>query len=188
MSWTIDLPHRGDPTEPLLTVVDAARVALQGDDRAIARQIALELMSRGFTTVGAALEVLEAASPAERRVLLDDARQAAGLPSSAQADRARARAREVPMTGAPARDPAGYALQPCAICGTMPVRSDTGGPMATRARRWHCPAHEHLATSDDRADWTPRIVVRAERVGRPRSAGVRARAGAGRGRAPAPCP
>jgi hypothetical protein len=80
--WTIDLPHHGDPTAPLSTVVDAARSLPTDDARVVTRQIVLALATDGVATVGQALERLEAASPAERRALLDDARQAAGLPTA----------------------------------------------------------------------------------------------------------
>jgi hypothetical protein len=161
-SWEIELPHRGDPAAPLLTVVDAARVALTGDARVIARQIALNLMTDGVGTVGAALERLEAASPAERRALLGDARRAAGLPSTAQVDRARRAAHRVePIDDEIERDELGAGYQTCAAdrCRAFPIDAATGAPVRHRARRWHCAAHAHLAAPGDLDDWTSSIVI-----------------------------
>jgi hypothetical protein len=86
MRHEIQLPHHGDITAPLSTCADAARSLPTDDARRTARQIVLALATDGVGTVGEALERLEAASPVERRALLDDARKAAGLPTATEVD------------------------------------------------------------------------------------------------------
>jgi hypothetical protein len=81
----IRIPHRGDPGEPLLSVIDSARV-LPLAERAVARQVALNLTAAGIETVGEALSHLQAATPAERRVILHDAEKAAGVPDTSAAE------------------------------------------------------------------------------------------------------
>jgi hypothetical protein len=161
MSWTIHLPHHGDITAPLSTTVDAGRVALTGDARAVARQVALSLMADGVGTVGEALDHIEAASPTERRRMLDDARAAAGLPSTAQVDRQRAAAHRVePIEDEPERDELGACYPVCHEpgCSTIPIDPATGAPQRSRARRWRCSEHA-AGHEDDMRPWTSPITI-----------------------------
>jgi hypothetical protein len=157
----IHLPYRS-VTDPFLTVVDAARhSALTDDDRATVRQIVLSLATDGVATVGEALAVLEAASPAQRRTMLDAARHAGGLPSTAAVDRQRAAAHRVePIEDEPERDEAGATFPVCHEdgCRAYPVDPATGAPQKHRARRWRC--SEHVAGhEEDMLPWTSSIVM-----------------------------
>ena len=77
----IRIPFR-DRNDHLSTVADSARTLSTDEDRAVARQLVLDGSASGLTTVGQLLDRLEAASPTERRTMLDDARAAAGLPTA----------------------------------------------------------------------------------------------------------
>jgi hypothetical protein len=153
MSREIRLPHHGDRAAPLATVVDAARGL---EDAPVVREIVLALAAEGVGTVGAAIELLEAATPTERRALLDAARGAAGLPSTAQVDRERV---EVPTMGLLARDERGLAHQSCHEpgCTAQPIDPSTGGPRPVAAKRWYCAAHR-AGRGSDMEPWSKRIV------------------------------
>jgi hypothetical protein len=159
MSWTISIPHRRR-SDPLSTVGELAR-HLPPDERATAREIVTGGVGAGLATVGDLLDRLEAASAAERRVLLDRARSSAGLPSVAEADRAAAaRFHVAPVSDEPARDETGACHPLCAEpgCRAFPVDPATGAPQKSRARRWRC--HEHRAGHEaDMADWVSSIVM-----------------------------
>jgi hypothetical protein len=161
VSHEIHLPHHGDITAPLSTALDAARSLPTDDARATARQIVIALAADGVDTVGAALAHLEAASPAERRRMLEDARTAAGLPSTAQVDRQRAAAHRVePIEDEPERDELGASYQVCHEpgCRAFPVDPATGAPQRSRAKRWRCSVHA-AGHEDDLRPWTSPIVI-----------------------------
>jgi hypothetical protein len=81
MSHEIRIPHR-DRSDPLSSVGELARHLESPDESAIVRQLVTDAAGAGLTTVGGLLDQLEAASPAERRMLVDDARRAVGLPTA----------------------------------------------------------------------------------------------------------
>jgi hypothetical protein len=160
MSHEIRIPYR-DRSDPLPAVADAAR-ALEGDDRAVARQIVLRGMTSGVATVGDLLDELDAMSPAERRALLDQARVGAGLPSTAEVSAAAARKVRAPLIpDSPPRDAAGCAIQICPAegCGRYPLSPVSGATIPVKARRWWCPAHQHLASPHDMEPWTAPLVA-----------------------------
>ena len=143
-----------DRADSLSAVADAAN-ALSPDEARVQRQLVLDAAMDGVATAGDLLDHLERLAPAERRALLDRTRVRAGLPPLREA-----RKTEVPpVAEEPERDQSGYAFQNCAVCGVQPLDPSTGAPLRTRARRWHCSAHEHLAAPGDLDDWTSRIVL-----------------------------
>ena len=77
--------------------------------------------------------------------MLDRARRGCGLPTTTEAD-------EQERVAALVRPGRGPTLQRCAIptCATVPTNG-LGVPTTVDARRWHCPAHEHLAGDRDMA-------------------------------------
>ena len=77
--------------------------------------------------------------------MLDRARRGCGLPTTTVAD-------EQERVAALVRPGRGPTLQRCAIptCATVPTNG-LGVPTTVDARRWHCPAHEHLAGDRDMA-------------------------------------
>ena len=84
MTWTINLPHRSLDA-PVGEIVECAR-ALPEAERAVTRQLALDLMLDGASTVGDAVDLVKSADPAARRAFLDRARRRAGLPTTTEAD------------------------------------------------------------------------------------------------------
>jgi hypothetical protein len=112
MTREIHLPHHGDITAPLSTALDAARSLPTDDARATARQIVIALAADGVDTVGAALAHLEAASPAERRGMLDDARTAAGLATATAVKAKNAHAQQDRLLSAAAGDDVELRLTP----------------------------------------------------------------------------
>ena len=141
MTWQIRVPHR-DPGDSLVEVAGLAR-HLDGDDRLVAREVALGARLDGLATAGELLDRLERLEPNERRAMLDQARQACGLPSTADAEQQQHVATLIHRSQSPP-------LQRCAIhdCTVIPTNG-LGVPAEGDVRRWHCPAHEHLASDED---------------------------------------
>jgi hypothetical protein len=75
--WQIEVVYRGRD-DSIAEVFEAAG-ELEGEAAAVARQVALGAVSRGITNAGDLMDEIEAATPAIRRELLNEARQAAGL-------------------------------------------------------------------------------------------------------------
>jgi hypothetical protein len=155
---TIRVPFR-DRDDTLAATADAARALPAGKDRDVVRGLVLNGARDGLATAGDLLDRIEAATPAERRVMLDGARTRAGLPSLAEVDAQharRVRAQMIPDT--PARDEGGLAYQTCHAesCAQYP-RSREGATIPVAARKWWCPEHEHLAAPGDLEPWTARI-------------------------------
>lgn len=158
MSWEIRFAYQGRD-QPLADALADQR-ALPVDERPVARALLLELATeRGIDTAGDALDLLERATPGQRRRLLDAARQAAGLETTGSIDAEQAhQARVRGLRGLPERDELGRAWQVCAALGcTATPQGATGAPLPVAARRWWCGEHEHLAGEHDLEPWTPRI-------------------------------
>ena len=80
--WQLRIPYRSR-SDPLTDVVEAARELPTDEERAVVRQLVLGEIVRGSaTTAGELLDQIEAATPDQRRRLLDDARVGAGLPTT----------------------------------------------------------------------------------------------------------
>ena len=109
MTWTIQIPFR-DRSEPLAAAGDLARHLPDPDDRAVVRRLALDAAQDGCQTVGDLLDRLESSGPAQRRLLLDQARAGAGLKPTAAVEAERRVARQPARASArPPRDEAGRA-------------------------------------------------------------------------------
>jgi hypothetical protein len=84
--WRVLVPHRR-LDDPLTSVASYCRHLSDVDDEAaITRQVALSACLAGFKAAADLADYLEAASPEERRRLLDEARADLGLPSTAQVE------------------------------------------------------------------------------------------------------
>ena len=122
----------------------------------------LHLATSGCDTVGEALDRLEAADPAERRALLDEARAAAGLPSI-EAVEARERVETFNRTRVvegPLRDARGRAPAICSAEGCSNVQPDPHGRGIAMlpVTRWWCAEHECSAAPGDLEPYTgPRL-------------------------------
>lgn len=113
MTWQLRIPYR-DRSEPIAAVGDLAR-NLTGEDRAVARQLALDAAMNGMRTVGDLLDGMERASATERRQMLDRARERVGLPDTKTAE-ARERFEAINQSLPPidtARDPSGRIPATC---------------------------------------------------------------------------
>jgi hypothetical protein len=168
MTWRINFAFR-DRDQHLAEVL-ADQHALPRDERPVARAVLLELATEpGIDTAGDALDRLEAASPDERRRMLDQARAAAGLRPTGEIDRDRrweAMQASLPLSGRPPRDEAGYTHQSCAEpgCRAFPVDPTTGAMAKTNAKRWRCEEHR-AGHEQDMEPWTR--TLRYGRSGQP---------------------
>jgi hypothetical protein len=87
--WEITLPYRDRDAklDPAAIADDAAESIADPEEQAVVRALGMELfLAPHLETVGDALDALEAASPAARRALLDNARQRLGLPTTGEQD------------------------------------------------------------------------------------------------------
>ncbi len=157
MSWAIQIPYR-DREGLIVDVIDCAREILNGEELQVTEALAFGALERGTVRVGALLDELEQASPAERRALADQAREAAGLLSFSQIEENQEVARATrwpppPPSSGPPRDGDGRALQQCPHCAEISRSVDgaTIGPV--REKRWHCEQHRHLAEPGDLEPW-----------------------------------
>jgi hypothetical protein len=159
------IPHHGDPDEPVFDVIDSLRHTLDGDDRAVAREVLIEARMEGQATIGEVLDRIESMEPSDRRALVERARERAGLESlwalEWEDDRRRRQAAAPPQ-----RDAAGLAFQLCAApdCSVEPLSDVTGAPMKVAAKRWWCPEHEHLAAPGDLNPWTSPLRMTARGI------------------------
>jgi hypothetical protein len=155
MGWRIDIPHRGDPDQDLVEAMADCREGIEdGEQRHVTRQLLLD-----YDTIGEVIDALGAATPEQRRDLLDGARERVGLPTTAQADFDREFAALQPPRRGRQRNEAGEVIGPvCAEqdCVTQLLDPATGGPGRSRAKAWRCEVHRdgHEA---DMQDWAPRL-------------------------------
>ena len=146
--WLFDFSTRRHDYELEAAVDVQAELAddLEGDELRVARH----LMTRWATESPGLTEKLrqvEGMSRSEKRKEADGAFDALGLETPS--DRRAREAVERACDGA-RRLAASRPVMTCAICGAAPLTA-TGLPDPNLAvvRRWHCPAHEHLAEDGD---------------------------------------
>jgi hypothetical protein len=147
VTWQLYVAHRRRD-DSLLDVAGAARV-LEGEDRAVARELAMQaVIDDGLRTAGQLIDRLEAAAPEERRAMLDRARQSAGLPSIGEVEEQRRF--EAANQAARLRAGASSAWQICGepSCTRIPV-NELGAPIPVDVRRWWCEQHLDLAAEGD---------------------------------------
>jgi hypothetical protein len=144
-SWDLQIPFR-DRADPVIAIADAARALADDQEQAIARCLALELVTTtDIETVGEALDAVEAADAASRRALLDRARERAGLASTAKAEAIeRFEAANRTVGRGPARDSSGEIEAICSAPGCQrfePHPNFPGLRARGRWRRWWCREH-----------------------------------------------
>ena len=141
--WTISIPFR-TRDESLVDVAAHARHLGQDEDRATTRQLVISAQLDGVaTTAGGLLDYLAQLEPHQRRGILDRARAEVGLPSVEEVESQRPKPLRVRTTGA------GGSFPTCAAKGCNAVPMRFGAFYNPVVRRWHCPAHEHLAEPGD---------------------------------------
>jgi hypothetical protein len=132
-------------------VASAAR-HLEGEDRKVARQLAMEaVIDDGLETAGELLDLLETSGPEQRRAILHRARAGAGL-ESLEAVEIR-KSVEAANQAARLRGSRSSPWQMCGepTCSEVPV-NELGAPVAVDVKRWWwpaacapCPASRHAA-------------------------------------------
>jgi hypothetical protein len=141
MSWEINLPVRDRADRLAEVAIDSHQLA-DPEERVTVRELVLQATLAGDRTAGDLLDRLEAAGPAGRRPILDDAREAAGLERTEDID---ARERHEEARHLAIRPPA-----ECVVCGAP--STDANGmpaPPPSPARKWHCPEHVAQAQPGD---------------------------------------
>ena len=150
--WTIQIPYRerGEPLDAD-AVLELPRGLDDPEGRAVAERILFDASVSGVGTVGELLDQIQRASPDERRSMLDAARVAEGLETTADVDAESRRKLANSAVHVP-RDPSGNAYQRCAAegCRAIPTDRVTGIWIGVPDRKWWCPEHRHLAGPDDR--------------------------------------
>jgi hypothetical protein len=148
-AWQIQIPHRSRD-QGLLDAVDDIREAIPDrDESAVARQILLDAAIDGTERVGQLLDWIDSCEPAERRALLDQARERAGLPTTERAEAIeRFEIANKALAGAGAgqlRDGSGRIEARCAHPDCRRFEPDESGFPGAAARveatRWWCGDH-----------------------------------------------
>ena len=165
-SWEIRVPHRSR-TDSIASVADCASETMEGEERAVAQRLVFDALARGVTEVGELLDELEAAGPAGRRQLLDQARVNAGLRPTEREEQHREfeRANAVIPSRSRPRDSRGRTAAVCSAPGCRAMAADPEHPgviALTTARRWTCEKHRDQG---DFSDWTPEPAFRYSRSG-----------------------
>jgi hypothetical protein len=146
-TWSIKVPHR--TREDTLIDVAASATSLADDDRRVTQHIVLEAQVAGDRSAGDLLDRLGAMSREARRQVLDDAREASGLPRSEDLDRRQAFVR-MQQALPPGRDRMGRAFQTCHAEGCTSHPVGAGGQWVPHpAARWFCEAHRDQAEPGD---------------------------------------
>lgn len=158
--WKIEIPFR-DRSAPIHEVADCARETLEGEARAIAREIAFAALSRGNTRVGDLLDELDAAGPDGRRQILDQARERVGLESTVALDRSRELAQLTRWPPPPPPKPETIARVVCAYEGCTAIPETLGVPQTVNVKRWWCTDHRHLAPVGDMDEPRMRVPIDA---------------------------
>jgi hypothetical protein len=125
--WSIKLPIRG-PNAPLADLI-ADAFSFKAEERDVVHELVSQAILSSCETTGDLLDRLNGASVAERRTILDNAREAAGLESATAIDDEEAfkHRQEMARRRSSGRDAAGKVLQGCAAegCSALPM-SPTG--------------------------------------------------------------
>jgi hypothetical protein len=152
------IPYR-DRSDSVVYAINDARAIEDPDERRVVRDVLKEAAVTGAATIGQLLDRLEGMTPNERRRVVDEARVRVGLRTIADEMALRdfnARSQAIAMNRVE-RDARGLAEQVCAVkgCNEYAIDPVTGAHAKTAERRWHCPAHVHLAGPTDLEAWQP---------------------------------
>ena len=108
--------------------------ALDGEERAVARQVLMLGQLAGLKTVRGLLLTVEEMTAGERRRVLDWARKQAGLATATRMDERRRFESVQRAAQAVTRSP--YPTCAEATCNAIPVHPDLGIPTPVTVRRW----------------------------------------------------
>jgi hypothetical protein len=145
MSWEIRLLDL-KRDESLVDLACAESALPEKDDRLVLRELVVGATLAGDHSVGDLFDRLEAAGPAGCRPILDNAREAAGLPRTEDLDRAeRFEALQRQVRRRAAKRP----IPTCAVCGVHPTGPGGFPVEVPRVRKWHCAEHVAQAQPGD---------------------------------------
>jgi len=140
VSWELRIPYRSREDSLADVALDTAE--LDAEDARVTRQLVMDAIGTD-ATAGELIDRIERMSQAERRDLLDRTRVRVGMDTIADTE---AHERFLAANRAIRPRP----LQRCAVCDTVPTtRQGFPDLNVPPAKRWHCPAHEHLASAGD---------------------------------------
>ena len=150
MSWEIRVPHRGRD-ESLIDTASNCRHLPEGE-RDVSREIVIGAMTDGVRTAGDLLDRLDSLEPAQRRQLLDHARQECGLAVDRRRRRSgacgdgiagrRSGRESVPAAALPRQDPSWPRVQ-------RDRHDRLRRPRLRPTRGWFCAAHADQARPGD---------------------------------------
>ena len=153
MTWSISIPHRSR-RDSLVDVAALVRhVAGQDEDRNVLRQLVIQAQVDGVaSSAGELIDHLASLEPSERRLLLDQAREACGLPTTREV--AEQRQFEIANAAAQAVASQESPYQTCHAphCAVAPVTPE-GALAPVYVAKWFCQAHRDQASE---ADMQPR--------------------------------
>jgi hypothetical protein len=146
--WQFHVPYRSRDETPREALTGNAVAAIADpEERRVAAQILLDSVADpNVRTVGDLLDRVEAATPDQRRAMLDGARRRAGLATTGRIEAMEAFEAASSRSSAGARSE--YPICAAPECRSFPV-NDIGAHARTNVRRWWCAAHKHLAEPGD---------------------------------------
>jgi hypothetical protein len=153
--WQIRIPHQ-DPDQPVGELLGLVRRGIDdSEEQRVTRSLILDAASE-FETAGELIRHVEGLDAADRRLLLDRARERAGLPPTGEVDRRREFVRAArddpkpPPAPGPRRDASGAAIQRCAAAGCERLSANHAGYTApTNVKRFWCADHADQAAPGD---------------------------------------
>jgi hypothetical protein len=145
--WSIPIPYRSRDDSLRDVAILANR--LPADEARVVQHIVLEAHAAGDDNAGHLLDRLGDLEPEQRRQVLDNAREACGLPRSEDIDR-RERFTRLQQAQPVSRDRQGRSYQTCHAegCASYPT-GPSGEWVLHPARRWFCDAHTDQAEPGD---------------------------------------
>jgi hypothetical protein len=163
MTWEIRLPI-GNANQPLTPgAIHGLASHLDGEERAIARTVLVDALTRGIPTVGEALGEVEGMTQAERHELLNEARESAGLASTERIDAERQIAdfeRVSAAAGRVERSEGGFGFLSCSHPGCVVHPQDEHGSwLQVSVRKWWCALHASESQPGDDEQWRPPLAL-----------------------------
>src|SRR5690242_2007169 len=136
----LNIPHR-NRDDSLADVGGLAGRLGDPQEAEVVRELVAQAHQAGARTAGDLLDILDRANPAQRRELVDNAREITGQPTATVMDEraafAAANASRVPQ-------PRGDVPSICAVCSAVAVDAQ-GLPRSVNVRRWYCEEHRDQA-------------------------------------------
>jgi hypothetical protein len=149
MTWQIRIPFN-DRSEPLGAAAfdELPRYLSHPDEQRVTRYLLLQAWLDGLKTVGDVLDRLEESTPESRRRLLNEARLEAGLPTTEQVEQREAVEQAQQLARGRGAKSSPWQLCHADGCNAIPM-NELGVPVASRAVKYWCPRHRHLAGEGD---------------------------------------